>query len=182
MQARRKKSKVNWDLIKFNRILVDSLIMHDPSKTPPSTSNQSTINNASTATEAVQALRRKNNVIQREIKPQRTNKGVLLGMPKKVEEVTDVQLIEQAHSHTLVRVGRNKRRECWGCQIRSRLPRPKEKMLIGGRPPLQDITNKAKKGESHWAKKVTAKCLQCDVPLCVHGECWDIYHRSKKFR
>jgi hypothetical protein len=161
---------------------VDSLIIHDPFKAPPSTSNQSTTNNASTATEAVQALRRKNNVIQREIKPQRANRGILLEVPKKVKEVTDVQLIEQAHSHTLVRVSHNKRRECWGCQIRGRPPRPREKMPSGDRPPLQDITNKAKKGEGHWAKKVTAKYLQCDVPLCVHGECWDIYHRSKKFR
>jgi hypothetical protein len=30
-------------------------------------------------------------------------------------------------------------------------------------------------------KKVKAKCLQCDVPLCVHGGCWDICYDSKKF-
>ena len=51
-------------------------------------------------------------MIQREIGFQRTNKGVLLGVPKKVEEVTNVRMIEHAHSHTMIRVDDCKRRDC----------------------------------------------------------------------
>ena len=79
---------------------------------PSSTSNQATTNNAPTATEVVQASRKENTVIQREIGFQRTNKGVLLGVPKKVEEVTNVRMIEHAYSHTMIRVDDCKRRGC----------------------------------------------------------------------
>jgi hypothetical protein len=40
---------------------------------------------------------------------------------------------------------------------------------------------KKKQEKVKWAKKVEAKCLQCNVPLCVHGECWGVYHRQKKY-
>jgi hypothetical protein len=179
MQARRKDLKANWDPVEFNRALVDSLMMYDLFKASFLTSDQPITNNASVVTEAVQASRKKNNVIQREIKFQRVSKKTFLGISKKIEEITNVQLVEQAHSHTMIRVDDSKRRECWGCQIKNRFIRPKKKAPPGGHP-LQDITNKQGK-KTNWAAKVKATCLQCNASLYVYGKCWDIYHRSKKF-
>jgi hypothetical protein len=163
-------------------------MIYNFSAAPASQAGSSTINTTPEATEACKAETQssepmeapqavKRTVIQREIGPKKYRR-VLLGVPKKVKAVTNVQMIEQAHLHFMIRVDENKRRDCWGCQIRDRLARLREKAPPGGRPSLQDITNKKK---NEWAKRVKAKCLQCDVPLCVHGECWDIYHNSKKF-
>jgi hypothetical protein len=77
-------------------------------------------------------------------------------------------MIEHAHSHTMIRVNHNKRRDCWECQIRERPPRPRKNADPIRRPSLQEIINKEAKD---WAKRVTAICLQCGAPLCVHGEC-----------
>jgi hypothetical protein len=93
MQARRKDPKANWDPVEFNRALVDSLMIYNPSQARSSTANQVIINSVPTAIETVQASQKKNTVIQREIGPQRVNREVLLGVSKKVEKVTNVRMI-----------------------------------------------------------------------------------------
>jgi hypothetical protein len=114
LQARKKDPKADWDPVEFNRALRDSLIIYDPSRECPRESDSATINISSQATEVCQAVTQnaeiteapkkvKYAVIQREIPPQRI-RGGLLGIPKRVEEVTNVQSIIHAHSHTLERV------------------------------------------------------------------------------
>jgi hypothetical protein len=186
LQARRKDPRVDWDPVEFNRALRDSLFAINLSQEHSPEIDQPITNSSRQATEVcgvnpeiTEASRRvKYQVTQRKI-PSKRIRGVLLGVPKRVEAATNIQAIEHAHSHTMIRVDDSKRRDCWGCQIMGRPPRPRSKTSSGGRPPLQDITNK--QGEKKWAKRVKAKCLQCDAPLCVHGGCWETYHNSKKF-
>jgi hypothetical protein len=81
----------------------------------------------------------------------------------------------------MVRVTQQERRVCEGCLILGRPPRPHKKQPSEGRQPLQDVTNRQKDKDKHkYAKKVQAKCAQCNTWLCVHGDCWGVYHRSRK--
>jgi hypothetical protein len=124
MQARKQDSKANWDLVEFNKAIRDSLLAYDP-----------------TTHISEQVSTRKNAVIQREILAKRTRKGLLLGIPKKVGEVINVNSIKHARAHTLERVDRSQRRKCIGCKIRGLPSRPHIKGQES-RPVLGDITNR----------------------------------------
>jgi hypothetical protein len=104
-----------------------------------------------------------------------------LGVPKRVEEITDVNSLKHAHAHILERVENGKRRECIGCKIRGRPSRLGGKQPFEGRLVLGDIITKEANKKVMYAAKAQGKCAQCNVHLCVYGECWDIYHRTKKF-
>jgi hypothetical protein len=90
MQARKQDFKVNWDPVEFNKAIKDSLLAYD------------LITHTSE-----QVLTRNNTVIQREIPAERTKKGLLLGVFKKIGEVTNVDSIAYARAHILERVDRN---------------------------------------------------------------------------
>jgi hypothetical protein len=124
MQARKQDSKTNWNPVKFNKAIKDSLLAYDP-----------------TTHTSEQISTRKNAVIQREIPAKRIKNGLLLGIPKKIEEVTNVNSIAHARAHTLKKVDRSQRKEYIGCKIRGLPSRPHTKGQ-GGRPVLGDITNK----------------------------------------
>jgi hypothetical protein len=143
--------------------------------------NQAIINNAPAVIEVVKASRKKNTVIQRKIPAERTRKGLLLGVPKHVEAVTDIHSIEHARAHVLEKVDNNKRRECIDCKIRGRPSRPGGKYLPRERSVLKDITNKEANKKVKYTAKALGKCTQCNMHLCIHGECWDIYYRAKRF-
>jgi hypothetical protein len=140
MQARKQDSKNNQDPVKFNKAIRDSLLIYDL-----------------TTHTSEQVSTRKNAVIQREISTKRTRNGLLLGVPKKVEEITNVDSIAHARAHILERVDRNQRRECIGCRIRGLPSRPHTKSQ-GGRPVLGDITNRQANKEVKYARKAQGKC------------------------
>ena len=90
MQARKQDSKTNWDSVKFNKAIKDSLLAYDP-----------------TTHTSKQVSTRKNTVIQREIPAERTKKGLLLGVPKKIGEITNVDSIAHARAYTLEKMDRS---------------------------------------------------------------------------
>jgi hypothetical protein len=66
-----------------------------------------------------------------------------------------------------------KRRTYFGCEILSRTHHFKKN--AGGRAALKDFTN------SHpYIIKIYGGCRQYNAPLCVHGDCWKVYHNAKK--
>jgi hypothetical protein len=142
MQARKQDSKANWDPVEFNKAIRDSLLAYDP------------ITHISE-----QVLRRKNAVIQREIPAKRIRKALLLGVPKKVRKVINVDSIARARAHVLERVDRSQRRECIGCKIRG-LPLRSGGSVGAGveRRVLADITNKKANKEVKYARKAQGKC------------------------
>jgi hypothetical protein len=92
-------------------------MIYNPSAASASQAGSSTINITPEATEACKAETQssepmeapqavKRTVTQREIGLEKY-RGVLLGVPKKVEAVTNVQMIEQAHSYIMIRVDEN---------------------------------------------------------------------------
>jgi hypothetical protein len=165
MQARKQDSKANWNPVKFNKAIKNSLLAYD------------LITHTSE-----QVSTRKNAVIQRKIPAKRIKKGLLLGIPKKIREIINVDSIAHARAHTLEKVDRNQRKECIGCKIKSLPLRPGDSAgAEAGRRVLADITNKKANKEVKYARKAQGKCAQYNVPLYIHGECWDVYHKAKKF-
>jgi hypothetical protein len=165
MQTRKQDFKINWNLIEFNKTIRDSLLAYDP-----------------TTHTSEQISTRKNTVIQREIPAERIRKGLLLDISKKIGEVINIDSIVHARAHTLKRVDRSQRREYISCKIKGLPLRPGDSAMAGaGRRILADITNKKANKEVKYARKAQRKYTQYNVPLCIHGECWNVYHRAKKF-
>jgi predicted TIM-barrel fold metal-dependent hydrolase len=105
-----------------------------------------------------------------------------LGVSKKVGEIININSIAHARAHTLERVDRSQRRECISYKIRGLPLRPEDSVGAGARRRvLADITNKKANKEVKYTRKAQKKCAQCNVPLCIHRECWDVYYRAKKF-
>jgi hypothetical protein len=94
LQARRGGTKVDWDLVEFNRAFGSALLVHD------------------LAQESVVPFSLK--VLLKIIAPNR-HKGVLSGIPMKVEEVTDLRSLLVARRHDMRTEA--SRRECVGCKI-----------------------------------------------------------------
>jgi hypothetical protein len=155
LQVRRKDSKLTWDPVEFNRGLGSALLVHDPTNNnlrgSSSTSVQASTNSSTQATR----------VTLKAIAPNRC-RGVLPGIPSRVEAVTDLKSVLLARGHDMCREGSG-RGECVGCKIDGKASR-------SGRP-----TN------AEYASTVGTKCKQCNVYLCRKGKCWERYHNSKKY-
>jgi len=148
LQVRRKDSKLNWDPVEFNRTLGSALLVHDPT-------NHDLQQSSSTS----------DRVILKTITPNRC-RGVLPGIPSRVEAVTDLKSVLLARGHDMY-VEPSLRRECIGCKYDGKASR-------GVRQVGVDLTN------VEWARTVNTRCLQCNVYLCRKGKCWERYHNSKK--
>lgn len=181
LQARKKIPGVNWDPVQFNRALADALLVYDPENGELS-ENDEALEDSDDEDDEFDQEEEQNSELdsppeQREAfqRPMKKGyfkisspvrkKGVLPGIPKKVEAATDMKSIYPARCHTLVKGDSRIRRDCIGCKIAGKRSRP------GG---LQ-----ANQGQ--WAAKTTGRCLQCNVSLCVKGPCWAIYHNQKKY-
>jgi hypothetical protein len=185
LQVRRRTPDINWDPVEFNRALADALLVYDPEdeekledsndynenqdqQTSESDEEEERNSAFDLPQEQQETLQRPMKKIRFKISSPVRCKGVLLGIPKKVEATTDMRSIYTARSHTLIKGDSRIRRDCIGCKIAGTKSRPgghQAHMSIGG----------------PWAAKTTGKCLQCNVSLCVRGQCWAIYHNQKKY-
>jgi len=191
LQARRKDPKVDWDPVEFNRYLASALFVYDPKDNNLLKASQgvteAVFQEATEAfgeaieevfqetAEASQEVAETSLNVRKEktyktIAPQRC-RGVLLGIPSKVEAVTDMKSITLAKGHDMQKG--DYRRECVGCKIDGKTSRgaTSERERQFG----TDLTN------VEFAKKVNTMCLQCNVYLCKGGRCWERYHNSKKY-
>jgi hypothetical protein len=142
--VRRKDSKLTWDLIKFNRALESALLIHDLTnnnlRESFSTSVQALINSST------QAIK----VTLKTIAPNRC-KGVLPGIPSRVEVVTDLKSVLLARGHNMCREGSG-RDKYINYKIDGKVSR-------SGQP-----TN------AEYASIISTKCKQCNVYLCRKGK------------
>jgi hypothetical protein len=144
LQARRGGTNIDWDPVEFNRALGSALLVY------------------SSAQESIASSPAKAPL--KTIAPNRY-KGVLPGIPMKVEEVTDLRSLLVARSHDMRT--ETFRRECIGCKIDGKASR-------GARQVDASLAN------VEFAKKVNTRCLQCNVYLCRKGKCWERFHNSRK--
>jgi hypothetical protein len=142
LQARRGRTKVDWDPIEFNRALGSALLVYIPTEELREASAQITL---------------------KTIAPNRC-KGVLPGIPTRVETVTDLSSVLLAKGHDMRKEGL--RRECVACKWDGKASRGQ---LFG-----------ANQTNVEYAPKVNTRCIQCSVYLCRKGKCWERYHNSKK--
>jgi hypothetical protein len=138
LQARREDPKIDWDPIEFNRALGSALLLYDPTGESSLTS-------------------------MRSIPPNRC-RGVLRGIPIRVEAVTDLTSVLLARGHDMRKEG--SRRECIGCKIDGK------------------VSGEGRGGRQlniEYAKTVNTMCKQCNVYLCRKGKCWERYHNSRRY-
>jgi hypothetical protein len=100
LQARRWGTKIDWDPIKFNRIFGNTLLVHD--------SAQESVISSSVK------------ILFKTIAPNR-HKGVLPGIPMKVEEVTNLRSLLVIRKHDMRT--EISRRKYVGCKINGRASR-----------------------------------------------------------
>jgi hypothetical protein len=41
--------------------------------------------------------------------------------------------------------------------------------------------SKGSKNSHLYISKTYGGCRQCNAPLCIHGECWKVYHNARKY-
>jgi hypothetical protein len=92
----------------------------------------------------------------------------LLGIPKKIEAVTDLRSLILAKRHDMCTEA--SRKEYVSCKIDGRVTRDCAKRQFRA-----DLTN------VEYARTVNTRYKQCNVYLCRKEKYWERYHNSKKF-
>ena len=92
-------------------------------------------------------------------------RGVLLGILKKVEAVTNLKLILLARGYIMCKE-EGTRREYINYKIDGKVSRGRH---------LADLIN------IKYAKTVKTRYKQCNIYLCRKEKCWERYYNSKKY-
>jgi hypothetical protein len=97
---------------------------------------------------------------------------ILQSISKKIAAITDLKSILISRGHDIIIM--KTRKAYFDYKILGKIHPPKKN--AGGPPTSKDFKN-----SYLYINKTYGGCRQYNAPLCIHGECWKVYHNARKY-